>query len=446
MNAPTTRLKNVAEIRVSNVDKKSVPGEQQVRLCNYVDVYKNQQITADMELMHATASADQIRTFQVRAGDTLVTKDSETADDIAVPAYVRDSVPGVLCGYHLAAIRPTSTVWPKYLYWALASLRFRSQMSAFATGVTRFGLRQEVIGNSEVCLPSLEEQRRVADFLDAEVGRLETTADVARRLCVLLNERRNAQRDLALRGEHLSGARHVHPILGELPRAWPTLPVRRVVPRVGVGVVVDPSSYYSDKGVPFLRGSNVLAGGFDLRDVRLLSEANSSVLWRSQLSAGDVVVVRAGYPGRAAVVPKTLEGANCASLIILKKGSSIRPEFLEAYFNSPLGTAFVNLNRYGAAQEQINVAHVVTFEVPVPPLREQDSILSRLREIEATVNAAEDRLARLRLLLAERRTALITAAVTGEFDVSSASGLDPIGLGGEIELTAAWSHRRVGML
>lgn len=93
------RLKTIARVQLSNVDKKSVDGEQQVSLCNYVDVYHNDYIRPDMEFMQATATPEQIRKFSLRRGDVLITKDSESWLDIAVPALVVADLPHVLCGY-----------------------------------------------------------------------------------------------------------------------------------------------------------------------------------------------------------------------------------------------------------------------------------------------------------------------------------------------------------
>jgi type I restriction enzyme S subunit len=102
-NIPThwdvRRLKNIASASLSNVDKKSLEGQDAVRLCNYVDVYYNERITPDLDFMAATATLDQIKRFWLRAGDVLVTKDSESWTDIAVPAVVAEDLPDVLCGY-----------------------------------------------------------------------------------------------------------------------------------------------------------------------------------------------------------------------------------------------------------------------------------------------------------------------------------------------------------
>lgn len=97
------RIKRVCKVFPSNVDKKSNDGEVPVRLCNYTDVYYNDRITGDLDFMSATATPEEIQKFSLRADDVIVTKDSETADDIAVAAHVKESLRGVVCGYHLSA-------------------------------------------------------------------------------------------------------------------------------------------------------------------------------------------------------------------------------------------------------------------------------------------------------------------------------------------------------
>ncbi len=100
------RLKTIASVQLSNVDKKSVEGEVAVRLCNYVDVYYNEHITPDLDFMQATATPEQVRRFSLRRDDVLITKDSESWTDIAVPSVVVSDLPETLCGYHLALVRP----------------------------------------------------------------------------------------------------------------------------------------------------------------------------------------------------------------------------------------------------------------------------------------------------------------------------------------------------
>src|SRR6266487_3259432 len=95
-----------AKIIFSSVDKKSYSGEKPVRLCNYTDVYYRDYIESAEGLMNASATEAEITRFSVKRGDVLITKDSEVRDDIGVPALVSGNLENVLCGYHLAIVRP----------------------------------------------------------------------------------------------------------------------------------------------------------------------------------------------------------------------------------------------------------------------------------------------------------------------------------------------------
>lgn len=100
------RVKHIADLQLSNVDKLSVEGQPHVQLCNYMDVYRNDKITSSISFMQATASLEQIRRLSLQKDDVLLTKDSETPDDIGIPAVVTEELDSVVCGYHLALLRP----------------------------------------------------------------------------------------------------------------------------------------------------------------------------------------------------------------------------------------------------------------------------------------------------------------------------------------------------
>ena len=112
------KLGEIAEVLISNVDKKIKPNEQSVLLCNFVDVYKNYAITSKMTdaFMAATASKSSIEKFTIKKGYLAITKDSETRDDIGIATYFADDFDNLLLGYHCALIKPDSTkVYSKFL-------------------------------------------------------------------------------------------------------------------------------------------------------------------------------------------------------------------------------------------------------------------------------------------------------------------------------------------
>ena len=162
-------LKNTADIRFSNVDKKTLAGEQPVFLCNYLDVYNNDYITREINFMAATATEKEIKKFTLMKGDILLTKDSETPDDIAVPSVVIEDLENVLCGYHLAMLRPNQNLVQNiYLSKLLLSKPINNQFIRLAHGLTRFGLNISAFEKVIIPVPSLSEQREIASIL-AEV-------------------------------------------------------------------------------------------------------------------------------------------------------------------------------------------------------------------------------------------------------------------------------------
>ncbi len=187
------KLKFNALVQFSNVDKKSEEGEIPVRLCNYVDVYYNDFITSDLDFMEATASIEEIKKFHLNIGNVLLTKDSEEWNDIAVPAYVASELPNVICGYHLAQIRPdTRLINGKYLFWLLSADCVNYQFQIEASGVTRFGLGNYALSNSMVLIPPKKEQDKITDFLDRKATQIDDQVERGRKSIELLKEYRTS--------------------------------------------------------------------------------------------------------------------------------------------------------------------------------------------------------------------------------------------------------------
>ena len=196
------RLKHVATTNFSSVNKHTLEGELPVRLCNYVDVYYNDSITSDIDFMNATATKEEIRRFTIEKGDVLITKDSEEWADIAVPAYVKEHFDNVLCGYHLAHIRPHSACMDGgYLFRAFAARGINDQFRVEATGVTRYGLGKYALENAIFLVPPLTEQQAIASFLDRETERIDGLIEKVQESIEKLREYRFAIISAAVTGK-----------------------------------------------------------------------------------------------------------------------------------------------------------------------------------------------------------------------------------------------------
>lgn len=162
----TCRLRDCTDIRVSNVDKKFYAPETPVRLCNYMDVYTNDYVTRAIEFMSASASKVEIERFGLMVGDVVITKDSETPDDIGVPAVIAEHIDRLVCGYHLALIRPRDgSVDSVYLAKQIGLPPSIKHFAVNATGSTRFGLPIGAIENLTIQLAPENEQTRIAQVL-----------------------------------------------------------------------------------------------------------------------------------------------------------------------------------------------------------------------------------------------------------------------------------------
>lgn len=197
------RLKYLADVRFSTVDKHSFKGEHEVRLCNYNDVYKNEYITNDINFMKATASNSEVKRFTVESGDVIITKDSETPKEIAIPALVTENLENVVCGYHLAQIKPKrNLLLSEFLFRLFQSRKINSHFEVAAQGVTRYGLSYDDINSAFFLFPqNLHEQEEICKYINSETRSIDIAISKAEREIELIKEYREAMIAEAVTGK-----------------------------------------------------------------------------------------------------------------------------------------------------------------------------------------------------------------------------------------------------
>jgi len=228
-------LNDVTDVIISNVDKKTKPGERPVRLCNYTDVYNNQYIRPNIDFMNATATDHEIEKCSLFKSDVVITKDSEKNDDIGVPAYISDDIDNLVCGYHLVILRPNpDRIDGAYLFYALSTYESQHQFHARANGITRFGLRKADIGTVEIPTPPLPEQRAIANILGTFDDKIEllkkqnkTLEEIARAIFKhwfvdfeFPYDFENQKPDLNGKPYKSSGGKMINSELGKIPINW----------------------------------------------------------------------------------------------------------------------------------------------------------------------------------------------------------------------------------
>ena len=398
------RLRNAVETRVSNVDKLTKEGEFPVRLCNYVNVYKNDRITEGLAFMRATATPEELERFRLQAGDVLITKDSEMWNDIGVPALVEYIASDLVCGYHLALLRRRrGHMIADYLLRALQSPGVSYQFHVSANGVTRYGLSHDAIKTVLLPIPPLDEQAAIVRYLDYMDRRIRRYIRAKQKLIALLNEQKQAI-------IHQAVTRGLDPNvrfkpsgeewLGEVPEHWEVRQLGRFI---------------------------TLQRGFDITkeqqthgSVPVVSSGGISSYHNQATSSGPGVVV--GRKGSAGTV-HYLDGAFWAhdTTLWVKAFNGNHPRYVYYVL------CHLDLKRFdtGSANPTINRNIVHPEIVPFPPPGEQRTIASFLDTMLDKNGKMIDDAGRQIALLREYRTRLIADVVTGKLDVRAAAAALP---------------------
>jgi type I restriction enzyme S subunit len=424
----TKKIKLLADIQTSNVDKVAVDGEEPVRLCNYTDVYYRDRITPDIEFMEGTATAKEIEKFTLRANQVLITKDSEGWDDIGIPALVTEDMPGVLCGYHLAIFTPFSgQLDGAYLAWLCRADALNDQFKLSANGVTRFGLGQYAMKNAVIGLPPIDIQRRIAAFLDEKTGRIDALIEKKQALLERLAEKRQAIITQAVtKGLNPDAPMKDSGIdwLGQVPADWSVEVVGRSIHLVEQGWSPQCEERLKTEGEwGVLRSGCVNGGIFRPLDHKTLP-ADFEPRPGLEVRAGDLLFCRASGSieliGSAAVVE------SCPTqLMFSDKTYRIRTvlsrldgRFLALALQSQYMRDQIRLSVSGAEGLANNIpqSKLKQYWITRPSVDEQRHILTELQPRFAALEETTQVTERSISILLEYRSALITAAVTGQIE------------------------------
>ena len=360
MKVPRKRIEEVAEVIFSNVDKISIPGERSIRLCNYTNVYYNRHIRDGLDFMQGTATDREIERFKLRKGDVIITKDSEEADDIAIPAYVAEDIPDLICGYHLAIIRPKKgSLDGRYLSQLLQMHSTRHYFATLANGVTRYGLGTETISNAMLYFLSYPEQCKISDILC-------TWDEAAERLDALIAAKEHRKRGLTqmlLTGKkRLPGYKDKWQkfALGDL------FSERVEIARTDLPLL----SITADRGV--IRRDELVK-----RDTS--SEDKSKYL---RITPGDI-----GYntmrmwQGVSAL--STLEGIVSPAYTICVPGKKIDGKFASYFFKLPHTISLFHRYSQGLVDDTLNLKfnNFSVIEVVIPPTVEEQKAVTQILEM-----------------------------------------------------------------
>lgn len=419
---PTKKLREIADIRVSNVDKKTYPSEKPVKLCNYMDVYSNDYVTGRIDFMEASATQAEIERFGLKSGDVIITKDSETPDDIGIPTVITEEIAGLVCGYHLALIRPDAEELDSiYLAKQLSTSQVTRYFSLHASGSTRYGLPVGAIESLEIPTPLVPEQTKIAEILSTVDRAIEQTEALIAKQQRL---KTGLMQDLFTRGIDEHGnlrSEQTHPFkdspLGRIPAEWEVTPAKDLCDAVIDCKNRTPPA--ASEGHPVIRTPNVRNGEFVL-DGLAWTDSHSYKLWvaRGKPRAGDVVITREAPFGEACQIPADLPAPCLGQRMMMYQTNpeKLRPDYLVFAIHSEAVQSRLLELAGGSTVGHVRVGDIRSLSIPHPvSVTEQARIASALSGATATIK----KLTTNQLKLCSLKTALMQDLLTGRKRVTA---------------------------
>lgn len=380
----------------------------------------------DVDRMPARGfSAAEINRFVCSSGDILVVKSSGSATNIisGKAGLVDEITPTFVFSNFLMRVRPLKeSAFPKFIYALLRSNLTRQRVELMCSTTTYPNLQIGDYTSAPLPVPPLAEQTAIADFLDRETAKIDKLIAEQERLIELLKEKRQAVISHAV----TKGLNPNAPIkdsgiewIGQVPAHWEVMHLRRLT-KTGTSITygIVQAGPDIEGGIPYIRTSDM--SGESLPEtgyMRTTPEIDASYT-RSKVRPNDMVVAIRASLGKGLLVPDFLDGANLTQgTARICPGNDLLPRFLLWSFNSDHCQTSIRVVAKGTTFLEITLDALRRIPLVIPPMPEQMAIVELLDQEAVKFDTLISEAQKAISLLQERRSALISAAVTGQIDV-----------------------------
>lgn len=316
-------------------------------------------------------------------------------------AWLADRCGAAVGDFHV--YRPSSRVAPSYLGWAVLARSFLDPVESSVFGAKMPRASWDFVRNVELWVPGVDEQRAIADYLDRETARIDTLIDEQQRLIDLLRERR-----VAAIASAVGGGRPLVPLVRCM---LSQVDYRGATPRK------------TDVGVQLVTARNVRQGWIDYETSQEFVDPGEyeSVMRRGFPEVGDILFTMEAPLGNVALVDRT--DIALAQRVIKWSVNRVvaDPAYLVYAIMDDSFQHQLRLRGTGSTAQGIKASKLPELQIPLPPLDVQGRIVEYLDEQTARIDELVAEAERFIELLRERRSALITAAVSGQIDVRTAA-------------------------
>jgi type I restriction enzyme, S subunit len=403
---------------VNAIDEPAEPGQPGVlkTSCVYTGEFRPEENKAilESELDRATCP--------LLAGSLVVSR-MNTPDLVGAAGLVMNDDPFLFLPDRLWQVR-FQDCDPQFMNYWCKSVSYRSQVQLACSGTSSSmqNLSQDNFYSFIAPLPPKMEQLAIARFLDRETAKIDALIAEQQRLIELLQEKRQAVISHAV----TKGLNPDAPIkdsgvewLGAVPEHWEVTPLMRMTQPtrpIMYGIVLPGPDV--GEGVPILKGGNVKPSRLRLECMARTTPEIEAPFARARLRAGDLIYGIRGSIGDCEIVPIELEGCNITQDVArIAPLSSLCPSWLRyAMLSRPVAEGLA-CGSLGAAVKGINIFDLKRARIPVPPTDEMKCIADFLKSEDSRLLSLSLSAETAIGLLQERRSALISAAVTGQIDV-----------------------------
>lgn len=332
-------------------------------------------------------------------------------------------------------IQPQKEMHIEFAHHLLRSISFQEEYYRYGKGIVAdlWSTNYSEMKNINLAVPSIEEQQTIAAFLDRETVKIDALVAEQEKLIALLKEKRQAVISHAVtKGLNPNAKMKDSGIewLGEVPEHWEVIPFKVGVDyQEGPGIL---ATDFHDEGIPLLRVSGVQTRWATLEGCNFLDPEKVEKQWKHfRLVQGDLLISASASMGTVCEVNEETEGAIPYTGLIRLRGRNgvMKKSFVRSLVISSLFSTQIDLLKAGSTIQHFGPTHLSQMKVVCPPTPEQGEIAQFIDLETAKLDTLTVEAQRAIDLLKERRSALISAAVTGKIDVRTLAAFPYAGVG-----------------
>ncbi len=420
---PSTSVGRIAEVRLGKMlqPKPNAPTDSEV---HYLRAGSLEGLTGDNALRKMWASPMERANYCVRRGDLIVAEGGDVGRSAFVPEVPDDTI----IQNSLHRVRPRSGDI-RFLKYALNAVYTSGWLDVLCNKATFGHLTREKLSALSISWPSDNQQRAIADYLDAETARIDALIEKKRRMIELLEERRTLILEELCAEAGMTLPKKLDPSEFDSlasPVGWRVMRLSQALKQLTNGYVGPTRDILQLDGVPYIQSLHIKRGRIDFnRRPYYVSREWHLARPRIALRPNDVLIVQTGDIGQVALVPEAIGEASCHALLIARVNQDVvTGPYLAAYLQSYLGYHSLLRMATGALHPHLE-SSIRDVRIVAPPVENQESFVLEIKRRQGLLDLTADKLAQQIELLTEHRQALITAAVTGQVEVPGKLGHKP---------------------